>query len=510
MRPTNLTRYTFDLAGETHKYSDLRKYVCDRCGGQPTHRVVWSKGKSFNDIACARCGGLDIISEWMHDKQVSDAEELRGSPLYQRHMEQVRKGSGMALKDVKKVSRLKRVEVIRLGWTEPTQSGYDRPVAADHFVLSDAPTLAKIFEGEDPPKSLQIYFPYRTFDENVEASYGVWVGGRKDQDGRSKGGFRVCQGDGESVQSALPFKTTTKKNGTVSVTRASGDRLVSWGKAARDFTWDKHTFQEGDIVPCPGRARGLYTHCDACNTNILIKVRIRDPRVARFGYWQISTQSVNNYLHFMSVWDELTDEGRVPLPMSEVPFVISIEPGATLFQNQRDQMWGTREAYFLKLELDPEIAQLEQAHRERRIVALLSGRSFDEPMSLLPADLEDVEEIPFDETPNYDTEYLDDDPFQMQDGDFSGAPMDEEAYAEYKDIQAEEARAAEHVPAPEDLTHKNIVEHAVALNGYESVGEVKSALLAIIGKGWQRSTEWSPRDVWVQLQDHIAAPSEGE
>jgi DNA-directed RNA polymerase subunit RPC12/RpoP len=510
MRAENCTRYTFDLGGETHKYGELRKYVCNACGGRAMHTFL----DGVDKVACGRCGGEDIISEYRYDKQVSDAQELKGSALYQHHMRQARKDDGMPLRDVEPQARLKRIETIRLGFMEPSQGGgSEHPVAADHFVLTDAPTLAAIYP--EAPKSLPIYFPHRTFDENVEASYGVWVGGRKDREGKHKGGFRVCQGDGALVLSALPFKATAGRDGRVRVNRAPGPRRVSWGKAAIDFQWDDFQFHEGDEVPCPGRSRDLYTHCEACATNILIKVRIRDPRVARFGYWQISTGSVNNYLHLMSVWDELTlrpDGTRLPIPMSEVPFVLSIEPGASLFQNQKDQSWGTREAFFLKLELDPIIAQLEQGHRERRIKALLGGEPLNEPLVLLPRETEEWER-PFDGFPIedgvYEEELADDDPFLRQ-GDLSGARPSGDAREELREEQAVElqrltALDLDYVPAWIDTAKKRqwgkLWFEARELLGYEDDAACQRALEAQVPDQDERA-KLSYRSVWHLLQQH--------
>jgi hypothetical protein len=414
------------------------------------------------------------------------------------------KGQSMPLKDVQGLGDLTKLGNIRLGWTEPTQSGYEMPVASDYFVLVDAPFLAEVL-GEKPA-SLDIHFPYPSFDDNISADYRVWAGGR------TKGsGISVCQGDGELVHSALPFKVTVDKKDRTHVNRAPGDRLVSYGKAAIDFQWGEHVFQEGERVPCPGSSKGTYPHCAACSPSILVKVMIRKPiEAARWGYWQIATRSLRNYKHFMGVWASITNGGKIPIPMNDVPFVLRIMPGNTLFQNQKDQMWSSREAFFLKLEVDQKVAELVEGARNRRFVAMLEGRVDPMLIPQLSAELERdfEEELPFDEPPlyedamPYDDELIEGDAFLERAGDYSGASPNGDAI---EDVREE----LEQVDVPKGLTHGNLVKKAVELlPGYKNAGQVKGAMLAITQDSqWEKSTEWSPRDKWAELQDHARAPA---
>jgi len=310
------------------------------------------------------------------------------------------------------IGRHKKLGTIRLGWQEPNANGRsEHPVASDHFVMTDAQYLTQFF-GEEPTQ-LPIFFPFDTFDKNIEAYHRLWAGGK-----RKGSGICICQGNGDMVLSALPFKATRDKdpdgNDRVRVSRAPGDRRVSYGKAAIDFAWDEHKFSAGDTVPCPGGDHDLYTHCAACNPSIVLKVMIRDVRAARFGYWQISTRSLANYKHFVSVWDSITDGGKIPIPMNQAPFILSIAPGNTLYQD-KNKNWASREAFYLQLELDPIVAQIEQDARSRRFVAMLQGRVDPmmvpqlvaagdecllvpeedlEPPSWMEADFEDVEDAP--------------------------------------------------------------------------------------------------------------------
>lgn len=503
MKATNCSRYTFDLGGEKLKYSALRRYVCNDCGGQVTHRAVWNDAekRSEDRVACARCGSIDIISESARLRRTSQTLEARYSlpPKVRKFYEQ--RGHTMPLKDVEGLGDLTKLGNIRLGWMESTESGRERPVASDYFVLTDAPFLAEIL-GEQP-QALQIHFPYPLFDDNITAAYRVWAGGR-----RKGSGISVCQGDGEIVHSALPFKVSVDGEGRTHVNRAKGPRLVSYKRVAVDFKWGDHSFQVGDSIPCPGGAKGMYPHCEVCNPSILLKVMIRHPlEAARWGYWQIATGSIRNYRHFMGVWSSITNGGQLPIPMNDVPFVLRIMPEGTLFQG-RDQSWSAKKAFFLKLELDRKVAELVEGARDRRFVAMLEGRvdpmlvpqlsarlesDFDDPYEDSGDDGID-EQLPFDEPPvengTYDEMYLEEDPFTEEETepDESPAPV-------------------ENVPAPRGLNHNNFVEKAVdLLPAYQNAGQVKAAMLALTNdSAWERSTEWSPRDYWPQLQAHTEA-----
>lgn len=308
----------------------------------------------------------------------------------------------MPLRDVVESGRLTTLGRIRLGWQEPNASGRgEHAVQSDHFVFRDTPALEALFG--DACQTLKIKFPFPDFDRNILASYRVWGGGR------SKGsGICLCEGDGERVLSALPFKVSYKQNGEASVGRAAGDRWVSYGKAATDLTWGVHTFREGDVVPCPGKERTLYPHCEACRPNILLNIEIQHPDLNVFGYWQVGTQSLNNYRHFLSVWDKLTkkpDGTRYPIPMNDVPFTLSVRPGRTLFQGQ-DKMWAASEKFYLHLQLDPEMVALLNQWRARRLVGLLQDRPVDVPR-LAPVEVSyegEDDPLPFDEPPVEDVQ----------------------------------------------------------------------------------------------------------
>jgi DNA-directed RNA polymerase subunit RPC12/RpoP len=79
MKPTNCGRYTFELGGRAVKYDALRNYVCNECGGAVTHSFPGGADR----VACAKCGGEDIITESRYMQQIAEGwEVMAGLPEY--------------------------------------------------------------------------------------------------------------------------------------------------------------------------------------------------------------------------------------------------------------------------------------------------------------------------------------------------------------------------------------------------------------------------------------------
>jgi len=160
------------------------------------------------------------------------------------------------------------------------------PVQDDHFVLTDAPEIAAAYG--DEPRELDVVLPFPDIARNFDGWYQVWAGG-----------VLCCKGDGELVDYASPFSIEQAKlrNGKMrtKVHRADGDTLVSGGVATQAFAWNGQSFQEGDHVPCPGGAGGLYPHCAVCQKSAILKVMMADPDLIRLGYYQLATGSGRNY-----------------------------------------------------------------------------------------------------------------------------------------------------------------------------------------------------------------------
>jgi len=81
VRPADLDRYGCTLGARRITYDALRHYVCEACGGAITHRIVRADDRTVDRVACAACGGEDIISEQRYQQQVAEGYEvLRSLP----------------------------------------------------------------------------------------------------------------------------------------------------------------------------------------------------------------------------------------------------------------------------------------------------------------------------------------------------------------------------------------------------------------------------------------------
>jgi len=78
MKATDLDRYGCTIGSRQVKYSDLRRYVCDACGGAVVHCIAWDeeKERSVDVVHCGRCSCEEIILESTYMKQIHDAAEV--------------------------------------------------------------------------------------------------------------------------------------------------------------------------------------------------------------------------------------------------------------------------------------------------------------------------------------------------------------------------------------------------------------------------------------------------
>lgn len=403
--------------------------------------------------------------------------------------------------------RLIRLGFIRLGHkekgTRADGSTYEYPVQDDHFLLHDAPEIEKFYheQGIDKVRELDVLLPFPDIDRNFPTWYQVWAGG-----------VLVCQGDGEYVDNATPFTAniSTSRKGVqrTSVRNAPGDTLVNHGVAQSAFDWGDAHFEAGEHVPCPGAAKGMYPHCAACKLSSVLKVMMADPELFRLGYYQISTGSGKNYDTIMGTLEVLPAD-RV----NGYPFKLRLVEEQTSYQDTDGQRKKT-DKWFLQLEPDPEITRQLYLRQTSRMLGAPEPRSapmLDDGMARdwgfdsedapgPPPYAEDQMREPYeDETPTGDP---------LLNGDLHGAPMDADASEDHQEVLEDESKPpapVELVPAPNGVTHRDLAEKAVGLDGYENIGQVKAAMLDIYGKDWARSTEWSPTGAWLELQVYAAA-----
>lgn len=267
----------------------------------------------------------------------------------------------MALKDRDRTRprRLVRSGIIRLGHKEKRKrkdgSEYEFPVQDSHFVLTDAPEIAKVYG--DKPRALDVILPFPDIARNFDAFYTVWAGG-----------VLVCKGDGEYVQYATPHRTEKKKD-RVHVYNASGDTLVSDGQALVAFKWNGQEFEPGDLVPCPGAAQDLYPHCAACRKSALLKVMMAKSELIRCGYYQLATSSGRNYDTILGTLEMISAEGQ--RRVNGIPFILRLVEESTTYVDK-----GKRKAtkkWFVQLE--PEPALVRALYQQQAQALLKAGIS---------------------------------------------------------------------------------------------------------------------------------------
>lgn len=248
---------------------------------------------------------------------------------------------------------LPRAGIIRLGYKKTVvKNGKEvsYPVEAPHFVLTDAPGLAKTL-GTDEPTELKIYFPFDSIDLVFPAYMQFW-----------QASSLVCRGDGEQIIYAIDPQT--------------GKAKVRDGTALFDFTEGSKKYTTGEFMACPGTDRNLYPKCAYCKPNAMLIVLLRD--VPRLAYYQIATTSIHNIIdltkQLTNIRDTLTNIIGVP-KLTGVPFIlrrvaskISVpnldKDGNAKMNNGKPQPRQRVEKYFLQLEIDPDwVMNLLKAQR---------------------------------------------------------------------------------------------------------------------------------------------------
>jgi hypothetical protein len=380
----------------------------------------------------------------------------------------------MAVKD-RKIRRLSRLGIIRLGYLEKRQrkdgSTYTYPKQADRFLLHDAPDIEAFYhdQGIDEVRELDVRLPFKDIESNFPSFYQVWAGG-----------VMVCQGDGEYIQYATPHTVKVDAKGT-HVRNAPGDTLVSNGVAQKNFSWNGTQFAQGEIVPCPGKAGGLYPHCAACRLSCLLKVMMADPDLFRMGYYQIATGSTRNHDTIMGTLETMPTNN-----VNKMPFKLRLVEEATTYQDQKTGMRKKGKRFFLQLEPDPTIT--------RRLYARATEHMLDAPQE--QAALPETTEGPEWE---YDADS------EWAEGDPPAPPPFAEVQATETPTEAVEPEKApptiELVPMPDGITSWDAFFcAAIDKLGFANVGAVKYAILSVFGNKWKAEAKIA--DAWVLLQEY--------
>lgn len=277
--------------------------------------------------------------------------------------------------------RLKRAGVIRLGYKKKNSSGKEYPVAADHFVLKDAPSLTEIYG--DKPTRLNVYLPFDEVDRNLMAWHQLWVASSL-----------LCRGDGQRVDYAVEHQT-----GEVIVKR--GKALATGKRGGIDMT-------AGHPVKCPGMDHGLYPRCEKCRPNALLIVII--PELSRLAYYQIATSSIHNIVNLTGQMRWVKQEiGH----LQGVPFILELRQDSISTPGKNGNR-VRRDKYLMHLEPNPEWVKAMLAEMYKR--ALPGGANTQR--AAIAARVESAEQEP--ETVSGDVLYEDEPEFEPQAFDHDG------------------------------------------------------------------------------------------
>jgi len=406
----DFTRHGCRLGGQELSYAALqREYRCNECGGRPV--VRWDEGLGYH-AACGRCGAFNFIHQGRLERERAERVEVVHSlpPHIARRC--LAKEETMPIKDRERKDRLTRAGIIRLGYRafkcraegcgetirwEPgpipcpscgfvnkVDQRYTFPVAADHFVLRDAPEIQEHYgpHGE-PVREIDVLMLFPDVRRNFDASYQIWAGG-----------VIVCEGDGERVRRARPM-ALKRKDGRLSVQQGTGPDLVADGQALRAFKWGAREFAPGDFVPCPGTEgikNGGYPQCEACRMGALLRVAMAVPELFRYAYYQLATGSWRNYETILAALQRVRGDHQDPVtgeelvgtrPVNTVRFKLRLEQASSAYFDERSGKVRPTDKYFLEMEpYREDMLRIISAERQ----ALLGASA---PRMLPPADVEE-------------------------------------------------------------------------------------------------------------------------
>jgi hypothetical protein len=237
---------------------------------------------------------------------------------------------------------------IRLGERKESKSGAMYPTTVDHFVLTDAPEVAKIY-GEDPTQ-LDIIFPTDDVDIVLPTWLKLWGANSRDAKGAIKSGDLKCVGNGPDAEG---------KPGTADwfARRDPNTRVVP-------------------TRPCLGEACPDWNDSQgrrACKQTMQVLAIL--PRVSWFGVYIISTtswRSIHNF-HTQVEWVRSLNNNR----FSMMPFKIVREEETTSFMEKGQKKSGTQ--FIMKLKPNENFFNEHGGEVQKKMAA-----SFQQAKVLLP------------------------------------------------------------------------------------------------------------------------------
>jgi hypothetical protein len=194
-----------------------------------------------------------------------------------------------------------RIGTIRLGIRKESASGVEYPETVPHFVLDDAPEIAKIYG--NTPTEIEAFFLSDDIDEAVPAFWKWYSGGKRDKNGNVVGGQLLCWGEGPTGEdpdgAALP--------GT------------AWHKAMRDPKTGK--------IPTRGclgeQCKDYYNDKGKPQCSPVMTLNLFVPRAHLMGIFTIETKSKVTMSRFLSQLTLIQNQfGRI----KGIPFKIFRDP----------------------------------------------------------------------------------------------------------------------------------------------------------------------------------------
>lgn len=209
---------------------------------------------------------------------------------------------------------------IRLGVRNKAKSGAKYPTSVPHFVLVDAPDVARVYG--DKPTELDVFFLTDEIDgelhDNVSGCaphyYKLFAGGTEDKNGNIVGGRLLCQGDGEQ---ALHYEKKDPVTGIVPRRQCLAKECPDWDRGCKQMM------------------------------NVYVWIPLANPS----GVYQIDTSSWRsigsfvNQLHLMK-----TAAGQ----LTKIPFTIYREPEKISYIDQKTKKEKSGTQYIMRIRQNPD------------------------------------------------------------------------------------------------------------------------------------------------------------
>jgi hypothetical protein len=194
----------------------------------------------------------------------------------------------MAIASFEKNRHMGVIGKIRLGEKKISQGGKEYPVETPHFVLTDAPDVARVYG--DAPTSIDCFFISDDPNEVMPYWYKWYAGGAKDKDGKMVGGRLQCYGNGEVAHHMAKRDPVTR---VVPTRTCLAEKCTDW----------------------------IVNGKQQCRPSMSVYVLV--PLASLFGVYQIDTNSVSAINNFISIVGSIKAQWGV---LKNIPFRIYREP----------------------------------------------------------------------------------------------------------------------------------------------------------------------------------------